>query len=285
MLLRQGVFTLKGLLLSLSVFLRVVDNASCFHLHSFPDFLLTQPTSAIIQQHHLRLWHSEPLSAPTPVSQLRSEIRLPSPFLGNSTLFMCFQMLCGWADTTHRYLDRSGSHQPRKMNRLPVTPAPPELCVCACFCHASVSALQVHSPGPTHAVTAFGYTGRILSVPQHFWSFLISLPLIIHTYAFEKRLETPLQICRQKWYILLRWMKLEPNIPCGVSLHWKNSNMCMFWGNGLASLFTLSSQCWTSHGQHWAVPSTSSTTKFLSSAIDSTSLTPSLLQTPTCTLG
>lgn len=116
--------------LSLSEFVRVVDHASCFHLHSFPDFLLTQLTAAIIQQHHLRLWPSESLSAPPPVPQSRSEIMLPSPSLGYNALFMCFQMLCGWADITHRYLDRSGSHPPRKMNRLRVTPAPLELCVC-----------------------------------------------------------------------------------------------------------------------------------------------------------
>ena len=135
MLLCQGVFTLKGLLFSLSVFVRVVHHASCFCLHGFPDFPLTQLTAAIIWQHLLRLWPSEALSSPSPsVSHLRSEIRLPSPFLQYDTLFMSFQMLCGRADITHRCLNRSGSHQPRKVNRLPVVPAPLEVSVCVCVC-------------------------------------------------------------------------------------------------------------------------------------------------------
>lgn len=97
-LLCQGVFTLKGLF-SLSVFMRVVHHATCFHLHSFPDFPLTQLTAAIIWQHLLRLWPSEPLSAPSPtIFHLRSEIRLP--FLRYNTLFMSFQMLCG-RQTSH----------------------------------------------------------------------------------------------------------------------------------------------------------------------------------------
>lgn len=126
-------FTPKGLFFSLSVFVRVVHHAGCFHLHSFPDFPLTQLTGAIIWQHLLRLRPSEPLSALSPsVSHLRSEIQLPSPFLQYNTLFMSFQMLCGWADITACFLNRSGSHQPRKMNRLPAVPALLEVCVCVC---------------------------------------------------------------------------------------------------------------------------------------------------------
>lgn len=166
-------FTPKGLFFSLSVFMRVVHHAGCFHLHSFPDFPLTQLTGAIIWQHLLRLWPSEPLSALSPsVSHLRSEIQLPSPFLQYNTLFMSFQMLCGWADITACCLNRSVSHQPRKLNRLPAVPALLEVYVCArahaCFSHTSVSALQLHCPGPTHTVAASGLSGRLPSVPQHF---------------------------------------------------------------------------------------------------------------------
>ena len=132
----QGVFTLKGILFSLSVFVRVVHHASCFHLHSFPDFPLTQLTASIIWQHLLRLWPSEPLAAPWPsVSHLRWEFRPPSSFLQYNTLLMSFQMLCGRADITDCCISSSGSHQPGKMNRLPVIPC---VCICVCLCtHAS----------------------------------------------------------------------------------------------------------------------------------------------------
>lgn len=141
----QGVFTLKGLLFSLSVFMKVVHHASCFHLQSSPDFPLTQLTAAIVWQRLLRLWPSKPPSAPSSsVSQLRSEIRLP--FLQYNILFMSFQMLFVRVNIICCCLNRSGSHQTRKINRLPVIPALLEVSVCARMHVALVEGfLQCHS--------------------------------------------------------------------------------------------------------------------------------------------
>lgn len=191
MLLCQGVFTLKGLLFSLSVFMRVVHHASCFHLQSFPDFPLTQLTAAIIWQYLLGLWPSEPLSSPSPsVSHLRSEIRLPSTFLRYNTLFMIFQMLCGQADITRRCLNRSGSHQSRKMNRLPVVPALLEVCVYVCaHTHASpVLQCQLCSCTALAPLTQWQHLALVKDFLQcHSTSDLSSsLPLIIHTCSFKK---------------------------------------------------------------------------------------------------